>query len=91
MWGPLLARAGVQVVIAAHEHEYRYDAPDADRTWAQIVGGGPELGVVRGQPAPSRFPTVIEGKVAGGELKVTVHDVFNSRIAAVHTFRPRAC
>ena len=90
MWGPLLARARVQVVIAAHEHEYRYDAPTADRPWAQVVGGGPEMGVVRGKPAPERFPTVIEGKVGGGELKIVVHDVLNGCIAGVHTFRPRA-
>ena len=81
---------GVQVVIAAHEHEYRYDAPAADRPWAQVVGGGPEMGVVRGKPAPERFPTVIEGKVGGGELKIVVHDVLNGCIAGVHTFRPRA-
>jgi len=90
MWGPLFVRAGVQVVVAAHEHEYRYDEPSADRPWAQIVGGGPEMGIVRGKPAPERFPTVIEGKVEGGELKIVVHDVFNNRTAGVHRFRPRA-
>ena len=93
MWGPLLAQAGVQVVIAAHEHQYRYDAPAADRPWAQIVGGGPELGIIpwkNNMVDPSRFPTVMEGRVEGGELKITVHDVFKQRVVGVHTCRPRA-
>ena len=90
MWGPLLAKARVQVVVAAHEHEYRYDAPTASRPWAQVVGGGPELGTVRGKPAPERFPTVIEGKVERGALKITVHDVFHRSIAGTHVFAPRA-
>ena len=28
LWGPLLAKAGCQLVITAHQHRYRYDAPD---------------------------------------------------------------
>lgn len=90
MWGPLFVKHRVQVVIAAHEHKYRYDAPAGTRTWGQFVGGGPELGVVRGKADSRRFPTVIEGKVENGSLKITVHDVFNRRIAGEQTFAPRA-
>ena len=31
LWGPSFKKAGVQLVIAAHQHEFRYDAPAADR------------------------------------------------------------
>lgn len=85
MWGPLFRRHGVQLVIAAHQHEYRCDAPTADRPWTQIVGGSPTLEENRG-----RFSTVIEGKVENGELKVVVHDVHHGRIAGTFSFKPRA-
>ena len=89
LWAPILEKAGVQLVIAAHKHLYRYDAPTAGRGWAQIVGGGPELGVGHGgKPDAGRFPTVIEGKVEGGKLVVTVHDAFNGKVAGRHEFAP---
>lgn len=89
LWAPILEKAGVQLVIAAHKHRYRYDAPTAGRGWAQIVGGGPELGVGHGgKPDAGRFPTVIEGKVEGGKLVVTVHDAFNGKVAGRHEFAP---
>ena len=82
LWGPSFKKAGVQLVIAAHQHEFRYDAPAADRPWAQIVGGGPNL-----DPAnPKSFPTVIEGKVADGNLIVTVHDVLNGKVVGEYGF-----
>ena len=40
LWGPLLHKAGCNLVIAAHTHSYRYDEPTPDRCWAQMVGGG---------------------------------------------------
>ena len=86
LWGPYFKKAGVQLVITAHQHKFRYDAPTADRPWAQIVGGGPELGVTRGKPDASRFPTVIEGKVEGGNLVVTVHDVLNGKVVGEYGF-----
>ena len=89
LWGPSLKNAGVQLVIAAHQHCFRYDAPTKERPWAQIVGGGPELGVDRHwkadgtftpTPAPERFPTVVEGRVVGGKLQIVVHDVLNGKV-----------
>ena len=88
LWSPYFKKAGVQLVITAHQHQFRYDAPTADRPWAQIVGGGPELGASHGKPDASRFPTVIEGKVVGDKLVVTVHDVLNGRLAGRYDFNP---
>ena len=82
LWAPLLERHGVQLVVAAHQHQYRYDAPDSGRCWAQIVGGGPGTSEVR-------FPTVIEGKAQDGKLAVTVHDVFNKRVVGAFEYSPR--
>ena len=81
LWGPLFARAGVQLVVTAHQHCFRYDAPTADRPWAQIVGGGCEL-----EGSASRFPTVIEGRVSGGRLVVTVHDLRHGTVAGEYAF-----
>ncbi|MBE6397362.1 MAG: hypothetical protein E7046_10190 [Lentisphaerae bacterium] len=65
MWGPLFAKAGVQLVCTGHQHRYRYDAPSAERPWTHIVGGQRD---------------VIEGRVDGGRLVVKVHDCENGRI-----------
>lgn len=80
LWVPILEKAGVQLVVCGHKHRFRFDAPTADRRWAQVVGGGPELGVTRGKPDAGRFPTVIEGKVESGHLRLLVHDVLNHRV-----------
>ncbi|MBR7027602.1 MAG: metallophosphoesterase [Bacteroidales bacterium] len=82
MWGPLLTKAGCQLVVTAHQHRYRFDEPDGDRTWAHMVGGGPSL---RG----SGHATVIEGKVDGGKLTVTVHNLADGSVKEAHTFSPR--
>ena len=81
LWGPLLDRHGVQLVVAGHRHLFRYDPPAGGRKWAQVLGGGPELGVHNGQPDAGKFPTVVEGFVDEGRLRVVVHDVFNKRVA----------
>ena len=80
LWGPIITRSGVQLVVCGHQHRFRFDEPTAERPWAQVVGGGPELGVADGNPDESKFPTVIEGKVEEGRLRLVVHDVFNGRI-----------
>ena len=81
LWGPTLAKNGVQLVMAGHTHRYRFDPATSDRPWAQIVGGG------RG--AAPRFQTLIEGKVEGGELVVRVHNTDADTLVAVHRFKPR--
>lgn len=94
LWGPLFTKYGVQVVVCAHHHRYRYDAPTKDRPWAHVVGGGPELGGKKDKDGKfvndaGRFPTVIEGRVEGGRLKITVHDVFHRQVAGSFDFAPR--
>ena len=83
MWGPLLHEAHCQVLISAHMHQYRFDAPVPDRCWAQIVGGGNSMQEGNG------FPTVIEGKVTGGKLRMTVHNIFSGKVQDVFEFNPR--
>ncbi len=84
MWGPLLHEAACQVLVAGHLHRYRYYAPGADRCWAQLVGGGPNM------KEGESFPTVIEGEVVGGRLRMTVHNIFTGRVQDVFQFAPRA-
>ena len=83
MWGPLLHEAGCQVLIVGHLHRYRYYAPGADRCWAQLVGGGRDM-----KEGPG-FPTVIEGKVMGDRLRLTVHNIFAGTVQDVFEFMPR--
>ena len=81
LWSPILIKHGVQLVVAAHEHNYRFDPATADRPWAQIVGGGPELN------RPGRFPTVLEGTVEDGQLKIVVHNVKDGTVQATHLIK----
>lgn len=81
LWGPLFEKAGVQLVITAHQHRFRYDSPDFNRSWAQIVGGGCGLDKTR-----SDYPTVIEGFVKDGMLKIIVYDVLNEKIIGEYSF-----
>ena len=83
MWGPLLHEAGCQVLVVGHLHRYRYYAPGADRCWAQLVGGGRDM-----KEGPG-FPTVIEGKVLGDRLRLTVHNIFAGKVQDVFEFMPR--
>ena len=98
MWGPLLEAAGCQAVITAHQHRYRYDAPGKDafgntRSWAQIVGGGPEMGFTGSgdnrREDSGKFPTVIEGKTRGCRLEIIVHNLLTQSVQDCFTFLPR--
>lgn len=75
-WRPFLEKAGVNLVVSGHTHRFRHYAPDAERSWTQIVGGGCPAG-----PHKSGFATVLEGRVENGALRIIVHDVSNGRIA----------
>ena len=93
LWTPLLAQAGCQVIITAHQHCYRYDAPDETRPWAHIVGGGPNMGFVgegeKRRETPNLFPTVIEGCVKDGRLQVTVHNCVTGLVQDSFSYAPR--
>jgi len=88
LWGPILEKHHVQLLVTAHQHCYHFDPADAKRSWAQVTGGGCGMDP-KGIPA-GHFPTVLEGKVENGELKLTVHNLTNGQVQAVHTFKPRA-
>ena len=82
LWGPSFVKAGVQLVICAHQHRFRFDPPGRRRPWAHIVGGG-----CNGEcENKALFPTVIEGKVVDGKLSITVHDVLYKRVVFHQTF-----
>jgi len=93
LWCPLLEAAGCQVIITAHQHRYRYDAPTADRPWAQIVGGGPNMGFTGSgenrKERPDLFPTVIEGKVIDGKLRIIVHNLVTGKVQETVEFEKR--
>ena len=84
---PMLQKARCQLVITAHMHAYRYDAPTRERKWAQLVGGGPEM--IKGQG----FPTLIEGRVEGQgkarQLRITVHNIRTGEIQDKFRFDAR--
>ena len=84
LWGPLLEKAGCQLVVSGHQHRVRYDAPAEDRSWGQLVGGGPHY------KSSETFPTVIEGYVKGGKLKIKVHNAVNGEVLHELSFKKRS-
>ena len=83
LWTPLLQKAGCQLIITAHQHKYRFDAPDGTRKWAQMVGGGPNL------DNATSFPTVIDGRVEGKRLVVRAYNVKTGEVLDQHSFPAR--
>ncbi len=82
LWGPIFERYHVQLVITAHRHAYRYDAPGGGRSWAQIVAGG----VAPRGKSPQQYPTVLDLKVQKGKLWVRIHNLFTGEMVAEHSF-----
>ncbi|RCS54493.1 hypothetical protein DTL42_04960 [Bremerella cremea] len=70
-WHPHLAEAGVQLVASGHTHQFRFDKPTEDHSYAQIVGGGPSLSrgtILRGFADSKQFKltaTSIDGQALG--------------------------
>ncbi|PQO43226.1 purple acid phosphatase family protein [Blastopirellula marina] len=60
-WHPHLAKAGAQLLVCGHTHRFRYDEPNDQRAYGQIVGGGPSLS----------GGTIIRGKADEKTLTVT--------------------
>ncbi len=83
MWSPLFEKHRVQVVIAAHMHRHRFDPPTAERSWAQVVGGGYSL------TDADKQATVIEGRIKGGELVITAHGMQSNNVLGEYRFKPR--
>jgi hypothetical protein len=83
LWSPLFEKHGVQLVVTAHQHKYRYHAPVAGRSWAQVIAGsGCDL-------KPGRELTVLEGKVADNRLKLIAHDLTSASVLGEYAFKPR--
>jgi len=75
-----LTQCGVQAVISAHTHRVRYDAPTADRPWAQIVGGGSNL---------EQDVAVIRGKAEGDRLEIVIDSISKAEEIGRWTLTPR--
>ena len=85
LWGPLLEKAGCQLLITAHQHAYRLDQPNEAHKWTQIVGGGPNMtGENEGH-----YPTVIDGEVKDGKLVVTIHNIYKGSVQETVSFKKR--
>ena len=80
LWGQLLHEAGVQAVICAHMHQYRCDEPTSDRSWTQIVGGGPDL---------AKNATIMFAKADAKELTVVVEKLDTKNELGRWSFPPR--
>ncbi len=61
LWAPLLAEHGVQLVISGHTHRFRYQEPNDEFPFPQLVGGGPQ---------PDRA-TLIRGAIHDDRLRVS--------------------
>jgi hypothetical protein len=89
LWSPLFVEAGCQLVITAHQHHYHYFEPTAERPWAELIGGGPEMGEEGGRKSAHLFPTVIEGEVRQAQLHITVHNLLSGNVQQAFAINPR--
>ena len=89
LWCPLLEEAHCQLIITAHQHRYRYLAANEQRPWAELIGGGPEMGEEDGKKRAHLFPTVIEGEVRNQQLHITVHNLLSGNVQEELDFSPR--
>ena len=80
LWGPLLTQYGVQLVVTAHRHRFRYDVPTADRTWGQVVGGGHR---------DTEPITIVHGKATGDAMEVIVDELNSGTELGRWTFARR--
>lgn len=71
LWGPILSENGIQLLIAAHMHAFRFDPATPDRKWAQLVGGGhtrKPITVIHGKADAEKLEVVADELAEGGEL-----------------------
>lgn len=87
LWTPLLEKAGCQLIVTAHQHCFRYDAPTPERSWGHMVGGGCEL--PKNEADNMHFPTVIEGDVRDGKLCIRVHNIAKNNVCFEVEFTKR--
>ena len=80
-WGPLFEKHGVQLLIAAHLHAFGYDAPDESRSWAQVVGGGPDY---------EKNATKMFVKADAEKMTLSCARLANDAELGTWTFKPRS-
>ena len=83
MWSPLFIQYGVQAVITAHNHNFRYDPPTENRPWAHFVGGGRTLN------PKHDTATVINGTVEDGKMILRVYKMNDGKLFQEFKFEPR--
>lgn len=79
MWGPIFDKHRVQLLITAHQHYFNYAEPDSERTWAQIIGGGPEI----------KNACNIYGEATQKELQLTCRMLRDDTLLGAWTYKPR--
>lgn len=85
LWTPLLQKAKCQLVVTAHQHAYRFDKPSEGRSWAQVVGGGPE----GTNASAGDFATLMDCNVDRGILHLRVYNIVSGQLIDEHQFAPR--
>lgn len=86
LWGPLLEKAGCQLVITGHQHVFRFEPACFNHGWDEIIGGGPHM---KGEKAETEFPTLIDVKSSGEQLKVKVFNMVNGKKIAEYKYKPK--
>ncbi len=64
-WHDLLVRGGVDVVISGHTHRHAWFAPNAQRPYGQLIGGGPK----------PEAATIITGNADQQKMRIAVTDL----------------
>ncbi|MDR3234415.1 MAG: metallophosphoesterase [Planctomycetaceae bacterium] len=79
LWGPLLHKAGAQIVLSAHRHALRREAGTPQRCWDQIIGGGRDL---------DKDAAIVFGEATTDKLTLTMRQL-NGTEYGVFEYKPR--
>lgn len=78
LWHPLLQKAGCQLLLCGHTHQFRVDAANDLHSYPQIVGGGPK---------PEQA-TILRGRAGVEKLELVAHKLDGSELGR-WSFAPR--
>lgn len=72
-WAPILAEAGVQLVVSGHTHNHAWMPAGDGQPLGQLIGGGP-------QP---QYATFIEGHASRERLSIVVRSLVGTELHAI--------
>ncbi len=79
LWGPILEKYNITLMISAHLHKFDFSPATSERPWPQLLGGGPSI----------NNATCIHAEADYNQLTVTSEKLSDRSVQGTWTFKPR--